>query len=823
MRKLLITSFALSLVACTTTAPKVSNLMVNKPVEVLKASQPLLTGNALTMKQIMADPTWMGTAPSRAAWRDDNSIFYSLKQEGSPLFDTYSQSLGRVAQKLSLSDIHLASQSSGIFNDDKSIKAFIYQGNIFIKNTKSNNVTQLTRDSNRRSQLLFLTDGRLAYQQEQAFYAIDLNTNINELIAQIKFEKEPTAPTTPTSYIGAQQHRLINYVALQQHNKAARYEHKQALQVQNKTLSITPFYLDPKQRLVELSLSPSGDKLIVATTDKKSSWRSKHDIMPNYLGNEGYVDAVNVRARVAEAKPSAHQLVFIDIGKREQKTLDFSQLPGFDEDVLATVKSENHAKQGKKYISKKSPRNITLLPDWTWNQSAIAWNDNGSELAFMLEATDNKDRWLTAYDFKNNKLNTLHRLHDDAWVNYTFNEFGWLNDNKSLYFLSEESGYSQLYTTDLSGTINTITKGQFEISNLTLSNDGQTIFYKGNKSHPGKYEIYRVDLKSKKSTQLTTLGGMTDYQLSPNEDKLLLTHSSLLRHNDLFVLNSDGTGDVQQLTNTMSEEFTSYDWQAPKVVAVPSRHGEQSIYAKVYLPQGYDSSKAQQYPAVIFNHGAGYLQNSHYGFSGYFREFMFHNLLAQQGYVVMDMDYRASKGYGRDWRTAIYRQMGTPETQDLKDGVDYMSKYLQVDKKRIGTYGGSYGGFMTFMALFTEPDLFQAGAALRPVTDWAHYNAGYTSNILNTPNDDDIAYRKSSPIEYAQHLTKPLLIMSGVLDDNVFFQDSVRLVQRLIELEKETFETAIYPVEPHGFRQPSSWLDEYRRIFKLFETNLKKK
>jgi len=187
----------------------------------------------------------------------------------------------------------------------------------------------------------------------------------------------------------------------------------------------------------------------------------------------------------------------------------------------------------------------------------------------------------------------------------------------------------------------------------------------------------------------------------------------------------------------------------------------------------------------------------------------------------LDMDYRGSKGYGRDWRTAVYRNMGHPEVEDLKDGVSWMAANANVDAGKVGTYGGSYGGFLTFMALFTEPELFQAGAALRPVTDWAHYNAPYTSNILNTPDVDGIAYERSSPIEHAQGLQKPLLIMSGVLDDNVFFQDSVRLVQRLIELEKPMFETAIYPVEPHGFKQPSSWLDEYRRIYKLFEQELK--
>jgi dipeptidyl aminopeptidase/acylaminoacyl peptidase len=127
------------------------------------------------------------------------------------------------------------------------------------------------------------------------------------------------------------------------------------------------------------------------------------------------------------------------------------------------------------------------------------------------------------------------------------------------------------------------------------------------------------------------------------------------------------------------------------------------------------------------------------------------------------------------------------------------------------------------MAMFTQPDLFAAGAALRPVTDWAHYNHGYTSNILNTPEVDPEAYRKSSPIEYAEGLEKPLLICHGMADDNVAFQDTVRLVQRLIELGKtEYFETAIYPVEAHSFKQPSSWTDEYTRIWRLFERTLQR-
>jgi dipeptidyl aminopeptidase/acylaminoacyl peptidase len=157
----------------------------------------------------------------------------------------------------------------------------------------------------------------------------------------------------------------------------------------------------------------------------------------------------------------------------------------------------------------------------------------------------------------------------------------------------------------------------------------------------------------------------------------------------------------------------------------------------------------------------------------------------------------------------------------LRDGVRWLAANRNVDPARVGVYGGSYGGFLTLMALFTDPDLFQAGAALRPVTDWAHYNHEYTSNILNTPEVDPEAYARSSPIEFAAGLRKPLLIAHGMVDDNVVFQDSVRLTQRLIELEKTPwFETAIFPVEAHGFREPSSWLDEYTRILMLFERTI---
>jgi len=278
---------------------------------------------------------------------------------------------------------------------------------------------------------------------------------------------------------------------------------------------------------------------------------------------------------------------------------------------------------------------------------------------------------------------------------------------------------------------------------------------------------------------------------------------------------------AKQVTTTPTDEFRNFKWIDPKVITYKARDGA-DVYARLFTPEMIGAKRDPKKPAVIFVHGAGYLQNAHRYWSTYYREYMFHHVLASKGYVVLDVDYRGSSGYGRDWRTGIYRHMGGADLNDIVDGAKYLVKEQGVDPNRIGVYGGSYGGFITLMGMFTTPGTFAAGAALRPVTDWAHYNHGYTANILNIPQGDPEAYKKSSPIYFADGLKGALLICHGVVDTNVHFSDSVRLAQKLIELKKDNWELAMYPVENHGFEEETSWADEYTRIFKLFERELKK-
>ena len=452
---------------------------------------------------------------------------------------------------------------------------------------------------------------------------------------------------------------------------------------------------------------------------------------------------------------------------------------------------------------------------------------DGRYAVASVRSADNKDRWLVTVDPGTGATRVLHHEHDDAWVrdmgtgSYGTSNLGFLPDQRTVFFTSEHTGWTHLYAVDAGGGApRALTSGQWEVSGVDLAPLKKTFLLTTNEPHPGERQVYTMPIGGGPRTRLTAEVGSNTGVLSPDEGTLGFVRSTSNRPPDVFLAVARAGAPAVQVTTSAQPEWLAYPWLDPKLVAFRARDGAM-VRARVYLPEMLGKARDPRRPGVVFIHGAGYLQNAHRYWSYYYREYMFHHLLADRGYVVLDVDYRGSAGYGRDWRTAIARHMGGKDLEDVLDGAAYLVADHGVDPARIGTYGGSYGGFLTLMALFTSPRTFAAGAALRPVTDWAHYNHAYTSNILNAPPDDPEAYRRSSPIYFAEGLAAPLLICHGMIDDNVHFQDSVRLAQRLIELRKEDWELAVYPVEKHAFEEETSWADQYRRILKLFETRVR--
>jgi dipeptidyl aminopeptidase/acylaminoacyl peptidase len=449
----------------------------------------------------------------------------------------------------------------------------------------------------------------------------------------------------------------------------------------------------------------------------------------------------------------------------------------------------------------------------------VYFSPEGTKGVFGARSQDNKNCWYFALDLGEAKARAISTEKDAAWIGGPGGGAGWLGDSKTFYFTSERGGSNHLYAANYDGgEVKQLTSGKWEIDRVVLSRDKSTFYLTTSEGGAAERHLWSMPVTGGARTRITKPAGFHNGALSPDENWIADVHSYATRPPELYVQPNKPMADAVKPTSSPSPEFSQIGLMDAPLVEVPARDGAK-VPAHLFKPANYKKGG----PAVIFVHGAGYAQGVTKGWSAnYYREYMFHQFLMEHGYLVADIDYRGSKGYGRDWRTAIYRHMGGKDLDDQVDTAKWLVAAHGADPKRIGLYGGSYGGFITLMAMFTQPDVFAAGAALRPVSDWSYYNQQYTGNILNQPQGDAEAYKQSSPIYFASGLKGQLLIAHGMVDTNVHYVETVRLVQKLIELGKDNWELASYPVEDHGFVQPSSWTDEYKRIFKLFETTLKK-
>ncbi|MCX6132348.1 MAG: prolyl oligopeptidase family serine peptidase [Ignavibacteriales bacterium] len=785
----------------------------------------------LTVETIMRDPEWMGTSPGRPFWSEDGEfLYFDWRQKGDAGDSLYVVSAkGGTPTRVSLEKRKALPGRSGSYNKERTKKAYSKSGDIFVLEIPSGKEFQLTSTSTPETGPRFTFDEqKIVFERTGNLFTHDLKTGAEIQLTNFQSGGSSREEQTITSQFGGRsregqstgmqsgagardgqrstaqktlerdQLALFDVLRERKEEREAGKRLQDALELKRpKPYSLGQktagsFVLSPDQRTITFTLTQMP-------TD------AKRTIVPNYVTESGYTEDIPGRTKVGEPLSTSEFYVY-NIALDSVVQVKIDEVPGV--------------------MSKKAPGDTSRVRPRPRpvSFSTPFWSEDGKLAFVQLFSQDNKDRWIVMLDVERAKFTTVvERQHDDAWLGgpgirgFGFSQtVGWLPDSRRIYFQSEEDGWSHLYTVTFDGKIKTqLTKGKFEIYSPRISKDKKRWYFTSNEVHFGEHHFYSMPLEGGPPTRITSMEGGNEVTLSPAEDRIALLFSFSNTMPELFLMDNKPSVKAVQVTASPSEQFRSYAWRAPQVLTFTARDSAE-VPARLYKPDHPNGA------AVIFVHGAGYLQNAHKWWSDYFHEYMFNNLLTDKGYTVLDMDYRASAGLGRDWRTAIYRFMGGKDLDDEVDGAKWLVQNHGVDARRIGLYGGSYGGFMTLMAMFTTPDVFAAGAALRPVTDWAHYNHGYTSGILNVPQDDTLAYRRSSPIYVASGLKGALLICHGMVDENVHFQDAVRLVQRLIELKKENWELAVFPVEDHGFKEPTSWTDEYRRILKLFDTNLAK-
>jgi dipeptidyl aminopeptidase/acylaminoacyl peptidase len=743
----------------------------------------------LTIDSIMRGHALTGWEPRALRWSADGSqLFFEWKDAADSLekdWDTWRVNRdGTSLEKLTRDEAKNVPPADGSSTRDHKRLVYVDDGDVYLFDDQAHARRALTSTAATESHARITEDGRrVTFVRDNNLFLINLDdgsltqlTNIGKDFGHLNAEGWPEKEKTKSQeFVATEERKLLDAV-----NRAEK-KREEDEQLQHREHPRKPFPLEGSESVSDLMLTPDG-KFVIALIEKKAS-DAKRTIVPRYVTESAYTDAPESRLKAGDPRSST-RIVAVDVtnGARHPLDVAFPRLPA----------------------DSKEERGVFL--------SMPVFSDDGKRSVIPAASLDNKDAWLVQFDPATGKGQLVVTFHDDAWLSVPGNPvLGILPDGR-IFFTSEKTGYAHLYEVPWGGgDWKAITSGDWEVIEVALSDDRKSFDLTTSEASPFEHHLYRVSVDGGERKRLTSEKGFHESHSSPD----LRTFADIYSYTNVppeLYLQPIG-GKRVKVTTSPLPEFFAYPWQDAPIVRVPARDGA-NVPARLYKPANPNGS------AVIFVHGAGYLQNVALQWSYYFREFMFHHLLMQRGVTVIDLDYRGSAGYGRVWRSAIYRHMGGQDLDDQVDAAKWLAREHHIDPKRIGIYGGSYGGFITLMAMFTQPDVFAAGAALRPVTDWAHYNDEYTSNILNRPQDDAEAYRRSSPIYFAEGLKGALLICHGMGDTNVHFQDSVRLAQRLIELRKENWELAAFPVENHSFVEATSWADEYKRILHLFERNV---
>ena len=739
----------------------------------------------LTVQSIMRGPALVGVPPAHVRFSADGKNVYFRWRDANTdtLVEDYRVAVaGGEPVRLAPHVVDTIPMADGAWSPDLKRELVVLKGDIWLVD-RAGAKRRLTQTPVAESHPSWSADGRTVYfTRDDNAWSLDLTNGQEAQLTDIRHGPPPKPAAEAggqKQFLRDQQRELFDYIRRQM---AA-----ERLRADTDTTGAKPMYLAERQSATRIDVSPDGRFALVEVTQraKGDTIEGRRVDLPLWITQSGYVETRRIRTKVGDVQ-STERTALVELATGKVTWVDST----------AGVRS--------------APRDA--LP--------IAFSPDGRHALVRVATRDFKDDWLVVVDLPSLAMRAVVHRHDDAWLGVQFlglgGWVGWLNDS-TVYYGSEETGWAHLYTVAAGGgAAQALTSGQWEVQDVTLSPDRKTFYLETNEGDHAQVHGYALDAATGRKTQLTNEVGRQDITVSPDGKTLAVVHSTANRPPELYFQKNAPGAPMRRVTESTTPEWRSFSWIKPEIVMVPARDGAQ-IPARIFHPMGVPSNHA----AVIFVHGAGYLQEAHKWWSDYFREYMFDHLLASKGYTVLDMDYRGSAGYGRDWRTAIYRHMGGKDLDDEVDGAHWLVHTLGIDSTRIGMYGGSYGGFMTLMAMFKAPGIFAAGAALRPVSDWANYNNGYTARILNAPQTDSIAYKQSSPIYFAQGLIGHLLICHGLVDDNVNFQDTAMLVQRLIELGKRHWQLAIYPVERHGFVRADSWTDEYRRVLDLFEETLR--
>ncbi|HEX6789852.1 MAG TPA: S9 family peptidase [Candidatus Krumholzibacteria bacterium] len=450
------------------------------------------------------------------------------------------------------------------------------------------------------------------------------------------------------------------------------------------------------------------------------------------------------------------------------------------------------------------PDNYIVRVNWLADGSAIA-------IEKMNRAQDHLTLLFT--DAQSGKSDVILEEKSPTWINATYAKH-FYEKRRQFLWGSEQDGHMHFYLYNLDGSpIRQLTKGAWEVFDLEGVDEAKKrVYFTANEGSVAEQHFYRVDEDGKNLKRISSEEGTHDIVMSPDHRWYLDKYSSQARPvrysvfdtngKRLFDLGDQSTGEFATL-RLPPQEYGTFD------------HDGATFHYRMMRPLDFDPTK--KYPVIVFVYGGPGSQQVKKMWT---RQELYHAYLTGKGYIVFNMDNRGAGGYGKAWEEPLLKRAGTIELDDQVAGVEWLKQLSYVDGDHIGIWGWSYGGYMTLQAMFNRGDVYKAGVAVAPVSDWRLYDSIYTERYMKLPADNEEGYKATAPLERADSLQGALLLMHGDADDNVHPQNSIALVRKLINAGKD-FDFMLYPQKEHGIAGSADRFFLYRKMTAFFDRNLK--
>jgi dipeptidyl-peptidase 4 len=509
---------------------------------------------------------------------------------------------------------------------------------------------------------------------------------------------------------------------------------------------------------------------------------------------------------------------------------DESQVPEFSmsifkKDLYPTIETFKYPKAGEKNalvslhlynVDSGVKKDVDLSNYSDFYIARMQWTNDANVLSAQVlnRHQDNLD--LLFIDGNSGTAKVVMNEKDKAYVDVTDN-LTFLKDN-SFIWTSEKDGFNHIYVYDKTGKLkNQVTKGNWEVTAYYgLDEKTNTVFYQSVENGSINRDVYKIGLDSKNKLRLSQKTGTNKATFSPNFENYINTFSSATQPTT-FTLNEAKSGKEIQViedNKALADKLKGYDLPAKEFFVLKTEKGNE-LNTWMIKPKNFDASK--KYPVFMYQYSGPGSQQVNNEWTD--TNDLWFYMLAQQGYVIACVDGRGTGFKGADFKKVTQKELGKYELEDQIDAAKVIGNYPYVDKTRIGIFGWSFGGYMSSNCLFRGGDVFKMAIAVAPVTNWRFYDTIYTERYMQTPQENASGYDNNSPINYVSKLKGKFLLIHGSGDDNVHVQNSMQMMQALIQNNKQ-FDSQIYPDNDHGIRGGLTRIQLYNKMTNFIKSNL---